>query len=146
MHIVTLKPDETFAVKPLWEKLNRLHKERSDFFKEHFDTFTFEKRIAQFNDRDAVRVFAAKKNDAIIGYCIASTKDRIGEIDSIYVKTGFRKEGVGDRLMDYAENWLKEQNILKLNISVAQGNEEAFAFYNRHGYKHRFSVLEKAAD
>ena len=143
MEITKLKGEQFHTIKPLWEELNRLHKEKSDYFKAHFTPFTFEKRFEQFKDRDDFAIFAAGDNKTIIGYCIASVKDGAGEIDSIYIRPSHRKTGIGDRLMEKAEQWLTRQNINKVHISVAQGNEEAFGFYSRHGYHHRFSVLEK---
>ncbi len=146
MEIITIPPDRIETVKPLWEALNRLHHDRSTHFRDHFAVFTFEQRLAQFNSRDAIQVFAARKGETLIGYCIASAKDSIGEIDSIYVKEAFRSTGAGDALMAEAEAWLNTLKIDKIHISVAEGNESVFGFYRRHGYRHRFSVLEKHPD
>ncbi len=143
MEITKLEDEHFHTIKPLWKELNRLHKEKSDFFKDHFTAFTFEKRFEQFKDRGDLAIFAARDDKALIGYCIASVKDGTGEIDSIYIRPAHRKTGIGDRLMEKAEHWLTLQNINKIHISVAQGNEEAFGFYSCHGYHHRFSVLEK---
>lgn len=133
MEIVKLKFKNIHCIRPLWEELNRLHENNSDYFKAHFAAFTFERRLAQLKDTDGIAVFAAKDSgngDRFTGYCIASTKDRTGEIDSIFVVPDHRKTGLGNLLIDRAESWLKTQDIDKILISVAQGNESAFGFYH----------------
>ncbi len=129
MQISKLDINTIETIRPLWEALNLLHKERSTHFKDHFEAFSFDQRLEQFKDRDEVAVFIAKKNPDIIGYCIASVKDRTGEIDSIFMLAEYRRTGIGDRLMGKAETWLNSQAIDKIHISVAQGNESAFGFY-----------------
>ncbi len=143
MKIIQIAPENIETIQPLWEGLRRLHEERSTHFNEHFKSFTFEKRVAQFKYRDNIAVFAAKTDTDMIGYCIASIKDKIGEIDSIYINPQHRSAGIGDQLFKHAENWLKTQNIKKIELRVAQGNESVFGFYDQHGYQHRYSVLEK---
>ena len=149
MEIIQLNENEIADIRPLWEALNRLHEEKSTYFKDHFATFTFDRRLAQFKNRDSVVVFAARDTENagnLVGYCIASINNRIGEIDSIFILPGLRSTGIGNRLMTRAESCLQTQDVDKIQISVAQGNEAAFGFYNRHGYQHRFSVLEKSVN
>lgn len=143
MEIAVLDPDEIHEIQPLWESLNHLHEEKSDYYKAHFRSFTFEQRLDQFKNRNGIKVFAAKDNGTLAGYCIASQKDNTGEIDSIFILPGYRKTGLGNELMQTAEQWLENQGIDKIHICVAQGNEAVFEFYGKHGYLHRFSVLEK---
>lgn len=134
---------EIHVIRPLWEKLNQLHEEQSDHFKNHFSHFSFEQRIEQFNDRDDLAVFTATRDGDTFGYCIASVKNRTGEIDSIFIRPVYQKSGIGEKLLEKAESWLNSQDIDKIHICVAQGNELAFGFYAKYGFFHRFSVLEK---
>ncbi len=151
MKIIQIAPENIETIQPLWEGLRRLHEERSTHFNEHFKSFTFEKRMAQIKTRDTIAVFAAKNDHTLIGYCIASVGAHIGngqtgEIDSIFIDPQYRKSGIGDQLITHAENWLKANEITKIHICVARGNESVFEFYNRHGYQHRYSVLEKTIE
>ncbi len=70
-------------------------------------------------------------------------KKTVGEIDSLFVQDSYRKTGLGDRLIEAAEKWLSQKRVQKIHISVAQGNEGAFGFYNNHDYQIRYTVLEK---
>lgn len=137
--------EDIILIKPMWEELNKHHQKLSTNFKEHFSSFTFEDRQKQIEKNDLFAVFIAEDEGNFIGYCIASIDGKIGEIDSIFVNPGYRQKNLGESLMLEAETWLKAQDIEKIHILVAQGNESVFHFYNKQGYKKRFTVLEKTA-
>ncbi len=143
MKIIIIEKNEISRIQPMWDELNKLHGQLSAHFKDHFKTFTFDDRVKQFQDRDSILIFAAKTESGLIGYCIVSVKGKVGEIDSVYISPQYRGEGIGEKLINNAESWLKTQNIIKIHIAVAQGNEAVFPFYNKHGYYPRFTVLEK---
>ena len=94
-------------IKELWEELNQFHIEKSVDFKNHYKAFTFAARkesIVRHIENGALLVAIAYCNNLKIGYCISSVVDGIGEIDSIFVKTGYRK------------------------------SEEVFGFYSKYGF------------
>ncbi len=76
------------------------------------------------------------------GYCIASISNEIGEIDSICINPEHQNKNPGKRLIKETEFWLKLQNIVKIHVAVAEGNESSFGFYNKQGYNQRFTVFE----
>lgn len=113
--------------------MNKHHSQHSTYFKEHFKSFIFEKRIEEFKNKDAIGVFVAKENSDLIGYCIASLKEQSGELDSIFIDPIHRNKKVGESLVEKAESWLKEKGAVKIIVCVAEGNESAFGFYSRQG-------------
>ncbi len=140
----TLTRDDIGSIRPLWEALNRLHRERSADFKEHFRTTTFERRIEKFlalpDDRLYVR--AAEDSGAIVGYVVATVSaGGAGEIDSIFIEDEYRARGVGSALMDQALAWLSAAGCREISVGVAVGNEEAFGFYRRFGFYPRMTIL-----
>ena len=144
MNIIELKPDALYKIKPLWEKLNHLHRERSDHFADHFHRFTFEDRIREFEGKPHLAVFAAGTGpDEYQAYCIVSADGDAGEVDSLYVDPECRGKGIGRKLMERALDWLSGTGCAKVRISVAQGNEQALDFYETFGFKLRFLVLEQ---
>ncbi len=145
MEILKIANQDIHRIKPLWEELNRHHCQHSTYFRTHFESFTFEERIKQLESRDAVTCFVAEEKSEFIGYCMASINAHDGEIDSIFVKPIHRNQKLGERLIASAESWLKGMGAAKLFVCVAEGNEQAFGFYNRHDYFQRFTVLEKDA-
>ncbi|MDJ0722014.1 MAG: GNAT family N-acetyltransferase [Desulfobacterales bacterium] len=145
MEILKIANQDIHRIKPLWETLNQHHLEHSTHFKAHFKAFTFEERLKQLESKDGVAVFVAEEQAELVGYCMASIKAHEGEIDSIFVKPIYRNQMVGERLIQSAESWLEASGAVKLIVCVAEGNEQAFGFYNRHDYLQRYTVFEKDA-
>lgn len=48
---------------------------------------------------------------------------------------GARKQGVGRRMMDAAENWLRERNVPKMQLMIRETNTAVADFYGRLGYQ-----------
>ncbi|AOY77589.1 GNAT family N-acetyltransferase [Clostridium formicaceticum] len=140
-----IKIEELHLIKELWEKLNQLHMKDSKFFKEHYATFTFQKRCEKFRtmtDKD-IRVAVIEKDDLeIIGYCISTVHKEVGEIESLFIEEAYRYQGLGNLLVNEAIDWLKEKNCKKFCVAVADGHESVFDFYRKHGFYPRLTYLE----
>ena len=145
MKIVELNKTDLSQIRPLWEELNELHGKLSNHFQDHFQSFSFKARLRQIEEKESFSVFAAKDNSKCVGYCIASVENQVGEIDSIYIDPEHRSKKVGKSLINAAESWLNSKDISKIHVSVAEGNESVFGFYNKHRYYQRYTVLEKKA-
>jgi len=46
-----------------------------------------------------------------------------------------RRAGLGRRVMDEAERWLRDQGAVKVNLMVRHSNAEALGFYQQLGYR-----------
>ncbi len=131
-------------IQELWEKLNELHLKDSFHFKEHYKSFTFKERCLKFMavPDDKLRIETIQDSDLCIGYCIASITDTVGEIDSIYVESAFRKYGLGSCLVDNSIQWLKNNHCQKIMVSVAAGHESVFEFYQKFNFYPRVTYLQ----
>ncbi|MBT8448957.1 MAG: GNAT family N-acetyltransferase, partial [Gammaproteobacteria bacterium] len=58
-----------------------------------------------------------------------------GVIQLVWVEPKYRKDGLASQLLQYMETTFKELNIDYMEISYADGNKEAEAFWNRQGYR-----------
>lgn len=58
-----------------------------------------------------------------------------GWVYYLVVKPANRGGGVGRRLMQEAESWLRERDVVKLNLMVRHSNAEALSFYQQLGYE-----------
>ena len=145
MQILRIPPEDIGTIKSLWEALNEHHRDRSTHFKSHFERFTFEQRLDLLRHKDAFTVFVAMEDAVPVGYCIVSVNGETGEIDSIYVSPHHQRQGVGHALMTKAETFLDARGVRRVIVSVAEGNETAFGFYETRGFRHRMTVFEKAA-
>jgi ribosomal-protein-alanine N-acetyltransferase len=80
-------------------------------------------------------VYVAKTKDQIAGFCILTlTGSLVGYIRSLFVHPEMRGMGIGNSLMDFAEN-----TILRLHpnifLCVSSFNQEAQRFYLSRGYE-----------
>lgn len=56
------------------------------------------------------------------------------EVERIYVKKKFQKQGIGKHLMDKAMEIAMEQQKQKIWLGVWEDNENAIAFYQKKGF------------
>ena len=142
MEIIEIPKDRIYEIEPLWRELNKHHLERSKNFKNHFSSFTFAERSKKLHAMEKLAIFAAKENSELVGYCIASSNNGSGEIDSLYLMPQFRGTSNGMLLIESALSWLSGLDCKEISVSVAEGNEEAVTFYEKFGFKKRFHVLQ----
>ena len=132
-------------VASLWEKLNEHHGRLSQHFSFDYPGRTWDNRKQELLREAAdLRVDLARDIDTgvLVGYCISSiTTDRLGEVDSIFVESDYRRCAIGYRLLQYALNWMKELSVTRIIVQVLVGNEEAHPFYNKHGFLPRTTVM-----
>ncbi|ULO08536.1 GNAT family N-acetyltransferase [Paenibacillus sp. 19GGS1-52] len=135
-------------IKTLWERLRDHHISLSTHFSEQIASNTFEKRSKDLREKSIqgqVKIILAQESEtkSLIGYCISSIdKEGQGEIDSIYILDEFRGKGVGNILMERTLNWIKNQGIKNICISVLLGNEQAIKFYEKYGFYPRTYLLK----
>ena len=139
-------------IRPLWEKLNAHHITVSKYFKDSRAATTFDMRKKQLMEKSyqgALRIDLARDaaTKEYIGYCVTSVDQaKQGEIESIYVEKDYRLSGIGDSLMTRALGWLENVTLKKTILGVAEGNEGVFAFYQRHNFYPRVTVLMHKPD
>ncbi|MFI6820391.1 GNAT family N-acetyltransferase [Micromonospora sp. NPDC050187] len=61
--------------------------------------------------------------------------DGIVELISMYVAPAGRGRGVGDHLVRTVEQWARLVGARTLRLAVVEGNEHAWALYQRHGFR-----------
>ena len=128
-------------IEPLWCELRDLHSSRSAHFSDLVRDMEFESRRMDLLEKSAaghilVQIVGLtdKPEHKDIAYCVSTVgMNSIAEIDSIYVKEGYRSKGVGGRLIEGALDWIDEHDVKEVRTSVLWGNEEVLPFYERHG-------------
>ena len=143
--IKEIKIEEINSIRPLWEKLNKIHLDDSTYFKEHYQSFTFEKRCKSFLEMDPayVKIKAFENSQGtVVGYCIATAVNGTGEIESLFVDDNYRKQGLGKKLVEHTLAWLKANHCVTIGVSVAEGHESVFDFYKQFGFYPRRIYLQ----
>lgn len=136
-------------VRILWEELIQDHRAKSKHFASSYENRTFDNRKAGLTEKaknGVLRIDLVKDpdTDRTVGYCICSvSQEKIGELDSIYIVPEYRELGIGDCLMRRALNWMDSHYAEKKVIRVAEGNEQVFSFYSRHGFYPKTIILEQ---
>ena len=134
---------------PLWRKLNQYYRVRSKHFANRFDERTFDRRkkdLLEKSNLGSLRIDLAKdlNTGELIGYCVSTvSKDKQGEIDSIYIEPDYRHCGIGDNLMRKALRWMDDLSVTKKILDVGAGNEEVFEFYRKYDFHPRTIILEQ---
>ena len=93
--------------------------------------------IKKFLSKNPDTCFVAKNDDAIIGTIMAGNDGRRGHIYHLMVKPEYRKEGIGRKLLEKAEEGLRKEGITKAFLVVFKENNIGNSFWEEAGYKTR---------
>lgn len=142
--IVYTTGDETIIdeIDGLWNELNRVHFEKSRFFKQEYAEYTFRDRKQSLLEKEKIFVVIARSNGEKIGYCTASVSGGVGEIDSIYIKPYFRRNGIGGALIKKSLDWILSNQAKKVVVQFIAGNDEVLGFYSKFGFKPSHTELQ----
>lgn len=143
MEIHKIDQTELYKIKNLWQELNAHHQKQSVYFKDHYATYTFEKRIKKLEKKEKLIVFVAVEESEYIGFTIATADDEDGEIAALYVKETYQGKAVGKKLVQKALTWIEQQKCRNITILIAVGNEPVLEFYRKFGFAERFIMMEK---
>ena len=140
---------EIDIIRPLWEELNRHHAGRSEHFRAWYERMNFGERKAYFrnlHESGKLRLDLAVDHPTgnPVGYCVSSlSREKAGEIESLFVDPAYRSEGVGTTLVTRALGWMDSSGAVRKRVSVGCGNEDTQTFYQKFGFVPRLTVLEQ---
>jgi ribosomal protein S18 acetylase RimI-like enzyme len=139
---------EIELIRPLWEQLNSIHYDKSVYFKDKYEKFTFDKRIESIHQKSQngmIKFDMLLDNETgnYVGYCLSSIENSSGEIDSMFIENSYRKFKLGDKLMRNALNWFESNSVENIEINVVYANDEALPFYNRYGFNIANYILKR---
>ena len=82
-----------------------------------------------------IHPMVAIEGDTIAGYCYTSVMFDESEIYDIAVAPNYRKNGVGQLLMEEAISFAKEKGAKMMFLEVASKNTAALELYKRNGFE-----------
>jgi len=101
------------------------------------DSVWHERAVAGSAGIDQVTVIAVA-GDRTVGMTVALGRPHGGTevvpIVSVYVSPSVRRNGVGKRLLDVAEQWVRDRGASRTSLWVEEKNEPARGFYESTGY------------
>ena len=71
---------------------------------------------------------------------------KVGYVGSMFVKSQYRRKGVGSHLWEMARDWLLTQEAAKFQLAVAVMNPEAIKFWKNQGFTELMFQMEAKAD
>ena len=82
------------------------------------------------------KAFVCEENNKIVGYiyCYVNNES-IGILDALYVEEEYRGLGIATKLIELAIDWLKENRVKVIEISVIDKNELAKKLYAKLGFQ-----------
>lgn len=109
---------------------------------EHSDLYlTLEKIIS---DEDSV-VFVAEASHQLVGFVEVYIRQdepnplkvsyRYGHLQSLMVKESFRRQGVGTRLLEAAQQWTREKGATEIRLDTWEFEAGPLLFYEKHRYR-----------
>ena len=140
------------AMLPLWRKLRAYHSPLLSRFSGDMPPYDFEARKQELLGKAAagkihVELVSIPARASDIAYCVSTvTADGRGEVDSMFVEELFRGRGIGSELMRHALAWLESTGASTKVVTVAHGNEDALAFYQRFGFHPRAVLLQQSEE
>jgi ribosomal protein S18 acetylase RimI-like enzyme len=75
-----------------------------------------------------------------------TAEDGVVELISMWVRPAVRGRGVGDLLVRAVERWARDRGAQVVRLAVAQGNEAAYALYQRNGFRRTGDVGDLMPD
>lgn len=83
----------------------------------------------------ASTVLVGTADGEIIASAMAGHDGHRGCVYYVSIHPSFRDKGLGARIMEEAELWLKALGVPKMNLIVRSGNDKVVGFYESIGYE-----------
>lgn len=91
---------------------------------------------------ESSRIFIAEINGNIVGFAHGDVSHRtdylpknVGSISTVYVKSNFRRKGVGALLIRHVCEFFDSEGVEDVTLRYIIGNEEAERFWGKLGFK-----------
>jgi ribosomal protein S18 acetylase RimI-like enzyme len=95
------------------------------------------KSIKIFLGKNPNTCFVAEINNEIIGTIMGGNDGRRGHIYHLMVKQGYRKKGIGKKLLEKTEKEFKKAGIRKVFLVAFKKNKRGNTFWDTNGYEMR---------
>ena len=144
--------DDLQAIASLWRGLARYHEPKSTYFElAPGAERKFASYVRRSMKRKDVAVFVAQKNSKLVGYLIAKIKEekpvfklrKRGTITELFVEKGYRRRGVGRKLVKKALAWFRNRNLQFAELSVYVKNISGKIAWKRMGFEEHMTVMRR---
>lgn len=91
---------------------------------------------AQYNKLDTIKnTVVAYLDDVAVGCgAVKMYESGVGEVKRMFVRPGYRGQGIAGKILTELENWAIELQFSKLILETGMAQPEAIALYTKSGY------------
>jgi RimJ/RimL family protein N-acetyltransferase len=140
MHELTRIEPATIEDLPLLtELLMDLFAQESDFRPNHANQMRGLRLILEQPSRG--RIFVLRSPNQIIGminllFTISTAEGGfVILLEDLIINSGFRRQGMGSELLNYAIDYAKQKNFLRITLLADRMSESSIAFFEKHGFE-----------
>ena len=138
----------------IWQEFMDFHKDIDPRFPVRENAhLSFEKHLRDLMKSEDTLVLVALDKGCVVGFSDSQIKkyppiwerETYGVISSMVVQSNYRRQGIGERMLDKIYDWFESRNIARIELSVAARNQIGNSFWKKHGFQdyiHRL-YLEK---
>jgi len=144
MRIVEAEECHIPQIVSLWVEFFDYHYDIDPFFEKSDDAEeSFGTMIGERIGKDDSLVLVAVEDDRVVGYCLAYVSEnppvvktrQSGFISDLAVTSGYRRKGIGERLLRQSLAWFKLRGLKSVYLRVLAKNEVARAFWEAEGFE-----------
>jgi len=108
-----------------------------DDLKSYFDIHYTEESLVSMFDDPAMHGLITEMDGQVVGYArlLLNRDENRLSIASLYFLPGFEGQGMGSRLLEWAEGYAKEKGFDELWVGVMARNRRALEFYRKVGFQ-----------
>jgi ribosomal protein S18 acetylase RimI-like enzyme len=112
----------------------------SEFDGIEFDLTRARRALEQMIREDHGRAWMVELEGQVAGYVIVlygfslEYGGRVLEIDELFIRTEFRGHGLGRAILEFVEAEARDFGAILLTLETESENENAQAFYDKHGF------------
>lgn len=156
--IVEYKKIYNEDVKYLLEELQKyivsLDKEKYNIIGENFKEEYLKETLDEIRKYEG-KMFLYKENGKIAGLVVGVINNeeidtynfkapKRGRVTELIVSSHYRNMGIGEKLLDYMEEYLKGVGCKDVLVGVFAYNKDAWEFYKKRGFKNRMIEMTKS--
>lgn len=144
--IRNVKLEESKQVDEFLTKLIHDEKKYDENINENFTVDSFYKNYV--DNENLCLAIAVNENDDILGYIFGYILnlgnvdiEKVAKLDALYIEENYRKNNIGNSLIEYFKNWSKSKHISYIELSVCKDNLDAISIYSKNNFKDIKNVM-----
>ena len=131
------------------EKLTELMRKLCEITQIAFDPTRWQKSVRQqFQEADISHFFVAELEGIAIGMAFATVRraasgERFGYIANLIVDSKFRGHRIGERLIQSAIDFFRQNHLESVRVAVRKESPEALHLLKKAGFSEKITILEQ---